>query len=105
MAAPVRERAGKQDVLEAPPIPPTTGNGPLEDDNIKDEASNVQQGSDVKGEQAIEEAVNGEQEKSSKKKRKHEGETAEERAERKRKKKEKKAKRASQAEAGGDGSD
>lgn len=102
LSQPVKEQTNRGDVLNAPAVPPVTSNGPT--DKIDDEASNVQQGSDVKATRALEESAKSE--KSNKKKRKHEDETPEERAERKKKKEEKRARRASkQADVGADESD
>jgi len=82
---PIAEKTSKQDVLEAPPVPPVdtemeeTGPVPVAAANMADDDS----------------FVKSEPRENGSKKRKHEGETAEEKAERKRKKAEKKEKRKS----------
>jgi len=80
---PVSEKTSKQDVLEAPPVPPVdtemeeTGPVHIAAANSADDDS----------------FVKSEPQENGTKKRKHEGETAEEKAERKRKKAEKKSKK------------
>ncbi|KAK5149009.1 centromere/microtubule binding protein CBF5 [Cryomyces antarcticus] len=71
------ETTSKQDVLEAPPVPPVGVDAPMKDE---EEAVSVLNGVDA-----------GDSKK--RKRAKHEGETAEEKAERKRRKAEKKAKK------------
>ncbi|EON66588.1 centromere/microtubule-binding protein cbf5 [Coniosporium apollinis CBS 100218] len=95
LARPLAEKTEKQDVLTAPPVPPTE----------VDDSMQVDQPATADHIPPVPVSANGD---STKKKRKHEGETAEEKAERKKRKEEKKSKKEKKEKRkskGGDASD